>query len=149
MPGRGAVERPEEAFRLDEEVLGPARRALPLGLCKPCFGRLFGRRGRGLTNETRADLALHQLDAPLDSADPCPLCRGLFTQLDRWADRAIKASVGWEFDRFSCGSRWDPEILAREETLWSELGCPEGESARSAFNRETRSSCSWPTSSWD
>jgi tRNA pseudouridine synthase 10 len=60
----------------------------------------------------------------------------LFQRWESWIDRAVRAADGWEFQRFGCGSRWDPEILAREETLWAEIGSTVGESARSAFNRE-------------
>ena len=50
--------------------------------------------------------------------------------------RGRKASEGLEWRRFACGSRWDPEILAREETIWIEVGATHAEAARGAFNRE-------------
>jgi len=64
------------------------------------------------------------------------VCGGLFSRLSTWVDRAVRAAEGFEWHRFTCGSRWDPERLAREEALWIEFGSEWGESARSAFNRE-------------
>lgn len=127
---------PPVGFTVDEPVLEAARRALAYGLCPECFGRLFGRRGRGLTNPERSERLVGALGEPLVPADPCPVCRGAFARLPIWTERATRASEGWEFDRFACGSRWEPELLAREEALWAELALAEGESVRSAFNRE-------------
>ncbi len=66
----------------------------------------------------------------------CPICGGAFARLDLWVDRAVRAAEGYEWHRFTVGSRWEPERLAREETLWVEVGTEWGESARAAFNRE-------------
>ncbi len=115
-----------------------ARKALPLGLCPECFGRLAGRRGHGLSNPERARrLAAALGPEPLPTpSGPCSLCRGLFDRWATWLPRATTAVEGTELHRFACGSRWDPEILAREETIWAQVGAPDGESARAAFNRE-------------
>jgi len=48
----------------------------------------------------------------------------------------VRAVEGFEWHRFTCGSRWEPEVLAREENTWLETGTEWGESARAAFNRE-------------
>ena len=114
-----------------------ADRARSRGLCPECFGRLFGRYGHGLTNPERA--ARLGYPAPGDgtpTAGPCPVCGGAFDRLGVWVDRALRAAEGLEWHRFTCGSRWDPERLAAEEALWSEVGTEWGESLRSAFNRE-------------
>ncbi|HTT26612.1 MAG TPA: tRNA pseudouridine(54/55) synthase Pus10 [Thermoplasmata archaeon] len=125
-----------DPFPLDDAVRTAARRAAPLGLCPECFGRLFGRHGRGLTNPERAARLEAALGDPRPRLDPCPLCRGAFDRWDVWLDRAQAAATGLAFDRFACGSRWDPEVLAKEESIWTEIGASEGESARNAFNRE-------------
>ena len=132
----GAVTEPPTAFAPDEATLATARRALPGGLCRECFGRLFGRIGRGYTNPERTTLIERALGSPLPEVPTCALCRGLFDRLDAWTDRGVAALAEWEHDRFACGSRWDPEILAHEEGLWAELGATQAESARNAFNRE-------------
>ena len=126
-----------ESFSPDEPALAAARRALGRGLCPECLGRLFGRLGHGLTNPERAarlGAALGTTLPPL--SEPCALCQGTFARLSTWVERAERAATGYEWHRFTCGSRWDPELLAREEALWGEVGTAWGESARAAFNRE-------------
>ena len=126
------------SFPIDEAALATARKAEPLGFCLECRGRLFGRLGHGLSNPERA----RRLDAALGRPAPpvppgsCALCGGLFERWEVWVPRALRAAEGVEWKRFTCGSRWEPEILALEETHWADLGATHGESARGAFNRE-------------
>ena len=124
-------------FDLSEAGWESARRAQAEPLCPECLGRLFGRVGRGLTNPERA----RAIEARLGPSSPvagsaCPVCHGLFEAIPRWAERVIRAGEGLEFTRFTCGSRWDPEDLAREEELWRRVGTEWAETVRSAFNRE-------------
>jgi tRNA pseudouridine synthase 10 len=127
----------EVTFPIDDAALAAARRALGHGLCPECFGRLFGRLGHGLSNPERARRLSEALGAPLPPLTaPCALCGGAFDRWDVWIGRARTAAEGVEWSRFSCGSRWDPETLAREEGIWTEIGTSWGESARGAFNRE-------------
>ncbi len=123
-------------FPENPELLAAARRALGRELCRECFGRIAGRFGHGLSNPERARRLEAALGAPLPETARCALCRGMFDRIDAWTDRIVEAGTGLEWHRFSCGSRWDPEILAAEETLWTEVGSAWGESARGAFNRE-------------
>jgi len=124
-------------FDIPEGARTTALRVLDRGLCDECFGRLFGRLGHGLSNPERARRLTDALGhAPLGENPECAVCGGLFSRLSTWVDRAVRAAEGFEWHRFTCGSRWDPERLAREEALWIEFGSEWGESARSAFNRE-------------
>jgi tRNA pseudouridine synthase 10 len=124
-------------FEVTPEILHVAERGFERGLCAECFGRLVGRYGHGLSNPERADLLAVALGRPLPKlVQPCSLCEGAFDRWEVWLNRVTKATEGWEYHRFNCGSRWDPERLAREEALWGEVGTTWGESARSAFNRE-------------
>jgi tRNA pseudouridine synthase 10 len=124
-------------FPLDEGSLAVARRGLGRGLCPECYGRLFGRLGHGMTNPERAARCAAALEDPLPSPEgACSICAGAFDRLDVWVDRALRAASGLEWHRFTCGSRWEPEILAREEAGWAEVGTEWGESIRTAFNRE-------------
>jgi tRNA pseudouridine synthase 10 len=125
-------------FPLEAEILEVARRALPIGLCPECFGRTVGRWGRGLSNPERAARMVEALGAPLPPVPPdgCALCRGAFDRWPTWLERVQRAGAGLEWRRFSCGSRWDPEILAHEESVWLQVGTSRGESLRGAFNRE-------------
>ncbi|HXW66831.1 MAG TPA: tRNA pseudouridine(54/55) synthase Pus10 [Thermoplasmata archaeon] len=124
-------------FSPPETALAVARRAVGRGWCAECFGRVFGRLGHGLANPERARRLAARLgtEAP-GPAEACSLCGGTFARLETWVDRAVRAGDGYEWHRFTCGSRWDPERLAREEAEWIELGSAWGESARAAFNRE-------------
>ena len=126
-----------ETFEVTPEVLHVADHAFERGLCAECFGRLVGRYGHGLSNPERAQRLAIALGRPLPLlTQPCHICGGAFDRWDVWLHRVATATQGWEFHRFNCGSRWDPELLAREESLWVEFGTSWGESARSAFNRE-------------
>ena len=124
-------------FEPSGAALESARRAAGLGLCPECFGRVFGRLGHGLTNPERARRLTDLLGGgALPEAADCPICGGTFARLVTWVERAIRAVEGFEWHRFTCGSRWDPERLAREESFWIQVGTEWGESVRSAFNRE-------------
>jgi tRNA pseudouridine synthase 10 len=118
-------------------ALDAARAALDRDLCAECYGRLFGRLGHGLSNPDRAQRLLAALGATLPPrTGPCAGCEDLFARLGVWVDRGLRSVDGYEWHRFTCGSRWEPELLAREEHRWLQLGSEWGESARSAFNRE-------------
>jgi tRNA pseudouridine synthase 10 len=121
-----------------ESMRPAAVKASQRGLCAECFGRLFGRWGHGLTNPQRAEQLSAALGLPKTppSSSKCSLCTGLFDRLDVWTDRAVRAVDGLEWHRFTCGSRWNPEILAHEEMIWQEVGATHPESIRGAFNRE-------------
>ena len=124
-------------FEPPESALAAARAAGTERLCRECFGRVFGRLGHGLTNPERAErlaAALGREPPALDAE--CTLCGGAFARLDSWAERAVRAAEGFEWHRFTCGSRWEPETLAREEALWLAVRTEWGESVRSAWNRE-------------
>ncbi|MGA8303493.1 MAG: tRNA pseudouridine(54/55) synthase Pus10 [Thermoplasmata archaeon] len=125
------------SFDVPEAALAVARRARGRGLCRECYGRLFGRLGHGLSNPERSE-RLEALIGTKDStpSPECPVCGGLFGRTSIWVERAVRAADGYEWHRFTCGSRWEPELLAREEALWAEVGTEWGESIRSAFNRE-------------
>ena len=116
-----------------------AERAFERGLCAECFGRLVGRYGHGLTNPERAELLAVAVGRPLPRlTQPCHLCEGSFDRWDVWLARVVPATEGWGPARFNCGSRWDPERLAREEALWAEFGTAWGETARSGVQPGAR-----------
>jgi len=118
-------------------ALEAARKGLDRGLCPECFGRLLGRVGHGLSNPERTERLLTLLHAPLPPrSGACAGCSDIFARLDVWVERGLRSVEGFEWHRFTCGSRWEPEMLAREENLWMQVGTEWGESARSAFNRE-------------
>jgi tRNA pseudouridine synthase 10 len=135
-PSSGAT--PEATpFELEPDVQRVVLAAWDRGLCAECLGRMVGRRGHGLSNPERTERLARALGRPFVPPEgPCRLCEGHFDRWETWVRRCREAAAGWEFRTFTCGSRWEPEILAREESLWTELGAAGSESARSAFNRE-------------
>lgn len=124
-------------FPLGPPQLAVGRRAAGRPLCAECFGRLLGRFGHGLSNPERGRRLTEALGTSVpDAGAGCVLCGGTFDRLPVWVERIVQAASGLEWHRFTCGSRWDPERLAVEEALWTEVGTEWGESARAAFNRE-------------
>ena len=121
-----------------DEVLGAVREVdwARLGgrtLCDSCLGRLFGKVGHGLTNEARGRAARAFADV---RGGPCWVCAGLTSEYDELAALVARKLEPWEFDTFLIGSRVDPEIAAREEALWKELGVHGPEPLRAEANRE-------------
>jgi tRNA pseudouridine synthase 10 len=102
-------------------------------LCDACLGRLFGKLGHGHTNEERGAAVREAVRVP---GGACWLCVGLTSRYDALAGLAAKKLALWDFDTFLIGSRVDPEIQAREESLWSELSLAHPEPLKSEVNRE-------------
>ncbi|MEE9164421.1 MAG: tRNA pseudouridine(54/55) synthase Pus10 [Thermoplasmata archaeon] len=103
-------------------------------LCPSCLGRLFAKVDTGLTNRERGRRALASLG--IDSSRPCWLCQGLMEEIPRFADLVAAALEGWEFESFLVGSRVDPDVLNREEILWTDLGLDTYEPIKAEINRE-------------
>jgi len=102
-------------------------------LCDPCLGRLFGKAGHGHTNAERGH-AVRETHALLPG--DCWLCEGLLDEVPKFAELAVRALEPWDFRTFAMGSRVDPEVVAREESLWAELGLSEAEPVKAEINRE-------------
>jgi tRNA pseudouridine synthase 10 len=60
----------------------------------------------------------------------------LTSRYDALARLVAKKLEPWDFDTFLIGSKVDPELQAREESLWSELGVTAPEALKSEVNRE-------------
>ena len=73
--------------------------------------------------------------APQDESQ-CHVCRGLFTEVGKFASLAKNASNGFEFSTFLVGTKIDAETIEREETFWTEVGAKETESIKGEMNRE-------------
>ena len=121
-----------------DEVLAAARsvewtRLGERALCDACLGRLFGKLGHGHTNEARG-VAVRGVSGT--RVGPCWLCEGLTSRYDGLARLASKKLELWDYDTFLIGSKVDPEMQAREESLWSELSLASPEPVKSELNRE-------------
>ncbi|TLZ46149.1 MAG: tRNA pseudouridine(54/55) synthase Pus10 [Methanobacteriota archaeon] len=121
-----------------DEVLSAARsthwsRLNDRTLCDSCLGRLFGKIGHGYTNEARGRSIRRETGL---QEGPCWLCVGLTARYTDLADLVVRKLEPWEFDSFAIGSKIDPEIAAREEVLWSDLGAAGPEPLKAEVNRE-------------
>jgi tRNA pseudouridine synthase 10 len=106
-------------------------------LCDPCLGRLFAKVGRGFENRNRGVIAREILAlAPIGNEADCTLCKGLTSKMDLLAELAVDAFGGWEYTTFLIGTKFEPEILAAEETVWAEVGASQTEPIKAEFNRE-------------
>lgn len=102
-------------------------------LCDACLGRLFGKAGHGFTNPERGRAIRTRHPVP---EGPCWLCRGLLSEVPKFAQLAAAKLAPWEYRTFLVGSRVDSEVIAREERLWDELAPTEGEPIKAEVNRE-------------
>jgi tRNA pseudouridine synthase 10 len=125
-------------------VVAVARGALGTGpVCDPCLGRLVAERSFGLTNRDRGH-SLRVAVALADDADftepaePCWVCEGECATFDAWAEEAVTALRGYEFETYQVGTRVPPLFEENERLLREEAGLdPEaGEPLKSEFNRE-------------
>lgn len=105
----------------------------PRSLCDACLGRLFGKLGHGYTNAERGRAVREVAD---HVTGPCWICEGLTDEYDDLAALVVRKLEPWEFDSFLIGSKPDPEVVAREESLWADLGVRSPELLRAEVNRE-------------
>ncbi len=120
------------------ERLDIAVRALQRPLCDHCLGRLFAKLSTGMTNNQRgAIIRAIATDAPRDPGSAgCDVCKGLFDEIPKFADIAVRSSEGFEFLTFLVGTKVDSELLEKEEQLWADVGAKETETLKSELNRE-------------
>ena len=102
-------------------------------LCDACLGRLFGKVGHGYTNEARGR-AVRAI--ALLGSDPCWICEGLTSRYGDLVGLVARQLEPWEFASFCIGSKIDPEVAAREESLWVELSLSAAEPLKAEVNRE-------------
>ena len=68
--------------------------------------------------------------------DRCPLCKGLFTEIDTFTELIVNAFSDYEFDTYLIGSVIDEEIIQAENDIQTELGIENcGEGLKSEMNR--------------
>jgi len=102
-------------------------------LCDACLGRLFGKLGHGHTNEARG-IAVRGVSGARSGS--CWLCEGLTSRYESLARLVARKLELWDYDTFLIGSKVDPELQAREESLWAELSLAGPEPIKSEVNRE-------------
>ncbi|MDY7081913.1 MAG: THUMP domain-containing protein, partial [Halobacteria archaeon] len=71
-----------------------------------------------------------------ESPGECWVCDGAFTEVDEWAERAVKQAEGYDFDTYLVGTRVPP-IIEENESLLDDLFEDEyAQQFKSEFNRE-------------
>ncbi|MBN1678073.1 MAG: tRNA pseudouridine(54/55) synthase Pus10 [Candidatus Thermoplasmatota archaeon] len=116
-----------------------AGRALQRPLCNHCLGRLFASVSRGLSDEQRGAIvrtSLPESPPPPSDIGECYICRGLFGELEKFAELSVREGEAYEFSTFLVGTKVDAETIEREESFWSEVGAKETESIKAELNRE-------------
>jgi tRNA pseudouridine synthase 10 len=125
-----------EELALAAEMLGKANLAR-YQLCDSCLGRLFSKVGRGFENRTRGSIVRPILSAPAPEQDSmCFICKGVTSKKDLYAGLVMAALGDWECSSFLIGTKFESEILAAEETVWSEAGATLTEPIKAEMNRE-------------
>ena len=142
-------------------ILEKAHKILKQPVCDHCLGRQFGRLLSGYTNKERGSIIrlvaamsidkeqkpgldmsnfscyrFNILETKKEKEKKCSVCAGLFTQLDKWADKVVKASKKYEFNTFVIGTKLSHEILMKEEDLWERVGIDYCEPIKAEINRE-------------
>lgn len=125
----------ESPFPIDEALRDVSWDKLgERALCDSCLGRLAGHLGHGMTNRERGVLLRSKLHLP--QGGECWLCGGLVDEVEKFAGLVGKSLDGWECDTFLIGSRISPDVAAREEALWTDLGSMHAEPLKVEVNRE-------------
>jgi len=124
------------------DLLGTARGILAAGpICDHCLGRAFARLGHGLSNAQRGRalrVATVMLggDVPRESGR-CWICDELFDRVETWAQRALRAVEGIEFDSYLFGVRLPVRVRQMERFFDERFPTGQAEPLKHAFNRET------------
>jgi tRNA pseudouridine synthase 10 len=127
-------------------ILADARRVIDAGpVCDPCLGRAFAERSHGLANRERGRalriaVALDADEAyePAGEDGECWVCEGECERVDTWAERAVAALDGYEFDTYQVGTKVPP-LLAENDALFRDdagLDPDAGEAIKTELNRE-------------
>ncbi len=115
-------------------------------LCDHCLGRLFAQLGHGATNKERGkslrvvyamDRSGEERENVPGEPETCSLCGNIFDEVEKFADLILDEFEEVEYDTFLVGSRHDPEVVNREEELWTELDLAKtAEPIKTEMNRE-------------
>ncbi len=119
-------------------------------LCDHCLGRQFAKLGHGLENYERGVIVRSEDELEEDSfarenipgdaeeaagSGECEVCKGLFEELDRYADMVMDAFDRYELRTFLIGIRPPEDVLAAEEELWERHGIEWTEPIKTELSR--------------
>ena len=119
-----------------EDVLDRARNLLQrYRVCDHCLGRAFlevdGRDNRERGEKIREALGLGETPP-----EKCYFCRGLFSKIGEYAEKAEKGLRGYVFRTFRVGTHVPKDLIAREELMWEVVGVKNTETIKKHVNRE-------------
>ncbi|MCQ2056082.1 MAG: tRNA pseudouridine(54/55) synthase Pus10 [archaeon] len=121
------------------EVVNKAKKLANMNFCDRCLGRMFGKVGTGMTNDIRGAKireALKKESVDTRIEEPCPLCKDIFNELNRYATAVVETISNVESKNFLVGSRVDPEITKKEKEIQEEFQLEQYESIKTELNRE-------------
>ncbi|MCQ2086311.1 MAG: tRNA pseudouridine(54/55) synthase Pus10 [archaeon] len=123
------------------KIANKAKELANINLCDHCLGRMFGKVGTGMTNDIRGMKIRVTLEEIFVSTankpdEPCILCKGIFNELNRYADAIVETISAVESKNFLVGSRVDPEIIKKEKDIQEKFQLKQCESIKSEINRE-------------
>ena len=130
-------------------------------VCDRCLGRSFGQLITGMSNEERGKILRYYVAMLIDSGEKidvdnsnfyginfhstkietkkpkeCFVCSGLFKEIKKKANLAIKKLKKYDYDTFLVGCRLTPELINKEQELWERVGIEWCESIKNEINRE-------------
>ena len=130
-------------------------------VCDRCLGRQFSQLLSGLSNEERGRILRHYLAMLVDSGlevkvnktnfygikfhnrkvkvrkpKKCSVCLGIFDELKKKVKQIVRKLKKYEFETFLVGCKLTPELVEREEKIWSKVGIEWCESIKAEINRE-------------
>ncbi len=132
-------------------ILETAGKILKEGpICDHCLGRQFAKLSTGLGNDERGKAIRLVLEMQggesgdkeqlellkKNSEGKCWVCNNLFLHLDTWAEKAIIALSGYEYDNFLVGTRLTGLLAENEEIIWEQSGTAFAEPLKTELNRE-------------
>jgi tRNA pseudouridine synthase 10 len=130
-------------FEIGLENIERAAKALEQDLCDHCLGRVFAHVSTGFSNDERGAAARKAVndmrvnyEMELLEYVSCSVCEDIFLDLDRFAEAVALEVRKIECHNFLVGTRVDPVIQSREESLWSRVGQETAEPIKVELNRE-------------
>lgn len=122
-----------------------AEQLLQTKLCDHCIGRQFAQLGHGLENHTRGkivrkhgkDLKEEHFDERPESSTggECEGCKGIFNEIDDYADMAVSSVDRYQLETFLIGIRVPENLIENEEELWEEYGVEYTEPIKTELSR--------------
>ncbi len=131
------------------KLLELRKETLSLGkVCDHCLGRQFAIKYKGKADNATIGAALRKARGTRDFeaslkrkkkgkvTKDCPICGGVFLNLDKLAKLVVKETKKLDFDTFLIGSRPLRSGIELEEHLWSKIGAENAEPLKREVNRE-------------